>query len=676
MNTLHKRIQHWLLRYGFAVIMVAVATLLYQQFGKSQIKLPLYIFYYPSIMAAFVVGGFGPGLVAILLSAACAGYFFIPPVGQFKIDNEADALGLAVFFIMGLGIGDLLRKRQAAESRQADAYNRNLIETSLDPLVTISPDGYVTDVNSATEAVTGWLRDELIGTEFADYFTDPMMARAAYHQAFLTGSVRDYALDIRHRDGHLTPVLYNASVYRDESGAVAGVFAAARDITNRKRTEDSLRKSQELFSLFMRYSPIFTYIKQVSPTESRVLQASDNFQQMVGISGHTMIGKTMAELFPDELATKISADDWAVVVNGEVLELDEDFNGRNYTTIKFPIVLGGEALVAGYTIDITERKLAESEQRKISERFSLACRAGGIGIWELDAVNDNLIWDAQMFKLYGITPDKFSGTYEDWRSGVHPDDVQQIEEEFQMAMRGEKDFDTEFRVVWPDGTTHTLRALANLQKDDSGQAVGLVGTNYEITELKCLQEKLRKQATTDELTGIANRRRFLELAYTETRRASRLKHTLTVALIDIDHFKLINDTYGHATGDRALLGLTRVCRENIREIDVFARFGGDEFILLLPEISSERACDVMERICIALSSKPLDLGDKLVWITISTGIASFACEGDSLDLLLERADQALYRAKEAGRNCVMVDYTFKTRHTADQSLPTHPINCA
>ena len=531
MNTLHKRIQHGLLHYGFAVIMVAVVTWLYQQFRESQINLPLYIFYYPSIMASFVVGGFGPGLVAILLSAAWADYFFIPPVGQFKIDKEADALGLAVFFFMGLGIGNLLHKRQEAESRQTDAYNRSLIETSLDPLVTISPDGYITDVNSATEAVTGWPRDELIGTEFADYFTDPMAARAGYRQAFLNESVRDYALEIRHRDGHLTPVLYNASVYRDETGKVAGLFAAARDITNRKRTEDSLRKSQELFSLFMRHSPIFTYIKQVSPTESRILQASDNFQQMIGISGQTMIGKTMAELFPAELAAKISADDWAVVVNGEVLKLDEDFNGRNYTTIKFPIVQGGEALLAGYTIDITE--------------------------------------------------------------------------------------------------------------------------------LKSFQEKLRQQATTDELTGIANRRRFLELAYTETRRASRLKHTLTVALFDIDHFKHINDAYGHATGDRALQGLTRVCRENIREIDVFARFGGDEFVLLLPEISSEQACDVMERICFALSSKPLDLGGKLIWITISSGIASFACEGDSLDLLLERADQALYRAKEAGRNRVMVEHTVK-----------------
>jgi PAS domain S-box-containing protein len=112
----------------------------------------------------------------------------------------------------------------------------------LDPLATISPDGKVTDVNRATEKVTGRLRTELIGTDFSDYFTDPEKARTGYQQVFREGSVEDFALEIRHRDGGVTPVLYNASVYRDDSGHVVGVFAAARDITDLKRAESELRK--------------------------------------------------------------------------------------------------------------------------------------------------------------------------------------------------------------------------------------------------------------------------------------------------------------------------------------------------------------------------------------------------------------------------------------------------
>jgi PAS domain S-box-containing protein len=129
--------------------------------------------------------------------------------------------------------------------RRAGAYNRSLIEASLDPLVTIAPDGKITDLNNATEKVTGLSRQQLIGTDFADYFTDPGKARAGYEQVFREGLVQDYELEIRRRDGHVTPVLYSASVYRDEAGDVIGVFAAARDLSERKRAEEVIRKLNE-----------------------------------------------------------------------------------------------------------------------------------------------------------------------------------------------------------------------------------------------------------------------------------------------------------------------------------------------------------------------------------------------------------------------------------------------
>ena len=112
----------------------------------------------------------------------------------------------------------------------------------MDPLVTIGHDGKITDVNGATEQVTGYSRNELIGTDFSDYFTEPEKARIGYQQVFTDGEVRDYPLEIQHKDGHITPVLYNASVYRDENGEVIGVFAAARDITELKKAEAKLKE--------------------------------------------------------------------------------------------------------------------------------------------------------------------------------------------------------------------------------------------------------------------------------------------------------------------------------------------------------------------------------------------------------------------------------------------------
>lgn len=140
------------------------------------------------------------------------------------------------------------RRSQAKDSpeqvRAAPSdYARSLIEASLDPLVTINPKGKVTDVNEAAVKVTGVSRERLIGSDFSDYFTEPEKARAGYRRVFAEGFVTDYPLTVRHRDGRLTEVLYNASIYRDAKGNVAGVFAAARDITAQKKTEGELAKA-------------------------------------------------------------------------------------------------------------------------------------------------------------------------------------------------------------------------------------------------------------------------------------------------------------------------------------------------------------------------------------------------------------------------------------------------
>ena len=141
-----------------------------------------------------------------------------------------------------------ITKRKEAEKAflSAVAYNRSLIEASLDPLVTITAEGKISDVNAATESITGRVRQELIGTDFSDYFTEPEKARAGYQEVFHRGYVRDYPLQVRHKDGHAAQVLYNASTYRDNEGNVLGVFAAARDITAQLEMEEQLRQSHKM----------------------------------------------------------------------------------------------------------------------------------------------------------------------------------------------------------------------------------------------------------------------------------------------------------------------------------------------------------------------------------------------------------------------------------------------
>jgi PAS domain S-box-containing protein len=152
--------------------------------------------------------------------------------------------------ILEMGIDVTERKRAWDALRDAALYARNLIEASLDPLVTISADGKILDVNCATELATGVPRDELIGNDFSDYFTEPDKAREGYQRVFREGFVRDYPLAVLHRSGTVTDVLYNAAVYRNEAGAVQGVFAAARDITDRKRAEEELKEKEKQIRFF------------------------------------------------------------------------------------------------------------------------------------------------------------------------------------------------------------------------------------------------------------------------------------------------------------------------------------------------------------------------------------------------------------------------------------------
>jgi PAS domain S-box-containing protein len=182
------------------------------------------------------LGIFGP----VALTGQPAHYEMYSPVNQRHFEGNAYCPVKGKFAVIFADVTASLQAKAALE--HANAYNRGLIEASLDPLVTIGPDGQITDVNRATEEVTGCSREQLIGTDFSDYFTDPDRARAVYRQVFRDGLVRDYALEIRHASGRVTPVHYNATVYWDEAGIILGVFAAARDITVQKQTEEEIRR--------------------------------------------------------------------------------------------------------------------------------------------------------------------------------------------------------------------------------------------------------------------------------------------------------------------------------------------------------------------------------------------------------------------------------------------------
>jgi diguanylate cyclase (GGDEF)-like protein len=183
-------------------------------------------------------------------------------------------------------------------------------------------------------------------------------------------------------------------------------------------------------------------------------------------------------------------------------------------------------------------------------------------------------------------------------------------------------------------------------------------------ELRQNEERYRQLAITDPLTGIFNRRHFYQLAESELQRACRYGHPLAVIMLDIDYFKRINDTYGHATGDQVLQALANLVRGTLRAIDIFARYGGEEFIVLLPETDLMAVRTIAERLCRKIGETPLPIEPNYINITISLGASVFnpsaqlvpSPKTGTLDQLIDLADKALYEAKKTGRNRVCLSH--------------------
>ena len=261
---------------------------------------------------------------------------------------------------------------------------------------------------------------------------------------------------------------------------------------NQETASDSLQAS--LISSLLDSIPDLIFYKDL---EGVYLGGNPAFIEFVGIPKAEIVGKTDFDLFENEIAVRFRQYDLSVLEAREGRHNEEWVtypDGRKVLldTLKTPYWGPDGELIGmlGVSRDITGLKQTEAELRQASERLALATRSGGVGTWDLDVANNRLVWDDQMFRLYGITRETFGGAYEAWQSAVHPDDRQRADERIQMVLRCEVDFDIEFRVRWPDGTIRHIQGLAKAEQDAAGRTVRLIGTNWDITDRKLAQEAL------------------------------------------------------------------------------------------------------------------------------------------------------------------------------------------
>jgi len=296
--------------------------------------------------------------------------------------------------------------------------------------------------------------------------------------------------------------------------------------------------------------------------------------------------------------------------------------------------------------------LVKVELEILVDRLKAGASAGIVGIWDWDIEKNILNWDAVMYQLYGLEKSNFKDLYEAWLSRVHIDDRSHIDGEIQAALRHEREYCPEFRILWPDSSVHYIKAVSKTSFNKAGEAIRMVGVNYDITDHKNTQIRLNKEASFDQLTQLPNRRLLNDrlkqaIAFTE-----RNKKNLAILFIDLDGFKKVNDVYGHQVGDWLLKEVSKRIQYCLRATDTVGRLGGDEFIVVLPDIY-DNAKDVATKIRKTIEDPFVMENNVILQISSSIGVAIYPQHGKNQTTLMESADKAMYEAKKGGRNKVV-----------------------
>lgn len=306
---------------------------------------------------------------------------------------------------------------------------------------------------------------------------------------------------------------------------------------------------------------------------------------------------------------------------------------------------------------VTLNALVRSEAR-----LSLAQRIAKIGDWEWHPFTDHFTASLELCRLMGIRLQDFGGTKEAFLHAVHQEDRERVDQALTSILKERKPCDMDHRIVLPNGSEFTVNLQAEDVFDEQLKAPIIVGTAQDISERKRSEREIHRLAYYDSLTGLPNRVLFKDRVIQALAHARRYKSTLAVLFLDLDRFKIINDTLGHTVGDLLLKQVADRLSDSIRHSDSvgrsvekdktpeLARLGGDEFTVLLTNIQvAQDAGTVARRILESLALSFLIDGHEIS-VTVSVGIAIFPTDGDSMDLLLKSSDVAMYHAKEQGRN--------------------------
>ena len=458
--------------------------------------------------------------------------------------------------------------------------------------------------------------------------------------------------------------LLHVSPYETKVHGARGAILALLDHTERLAAERDVRKNRETLLSIMNNSTSIIALKDLV---GRYEFVNSQFERFFGLEAREVLGKTDAQVLPRKIADDFRTKELEVVRLHAALELEDHLvfasgQERFLHSVRFPLLDADGVVysICTQSIDVTERKHAEDQLRLAARVFDRA----GEGIMVTDSSQKILTVNSSFTQVTGYGAEEALGkTPKILSSGKH-------DAAFYLAMWNHLDHHGWWQgEIWnkrKNGDVYPEWLTVNAVCDPEGRVINYVGIFSDISVVKESQRKVEFLATHDELTGLPNRALFMDRLRQAIAHAARKENTFAVLFIDLDNFKVVNDSMGHGAGDELLCGVAARLRDCVRSSDTVARFGGDEFALLIEDATVSEAEMATQRIADAMC-RPHVIGRQSIYSSASVGICLYPNDGIDPETLLKNADSAMYQAKDGGKRSHHF-FTEELKQAAEERL--------
>ena len=562
-------------------------------------------------------------------------------------------------------IEDRIAQLEAANRRsfEAEEKYRRMYDNLQDVYVEATLDGTMLEMTSNIEMLSRgqYKREDLIGKSVNLFYADPKYREAILLAMNRQGRAIDMESVFKNRDGSLIPCSISATIVHTADGTLLSV-GTLRDITERKRAEALLRENNERLDLALRSSNMGVWHWDITDNRRHF---DEQACRLLGIDPVSFAGAAealFAAVHPDD-RDKIKAAMTRTIEQGALYE--PEFRSVwpdgsvHYVTSRGNLICddgGRPARIMGIIWDITERKQAEERIARLHQLNELLLNSTAEGIYGVNLDGRCTFVNPAALSILGFNKEEvIENNPHQLFHHHHEDGSPYAEEDCPTCLCLHDGFQRKVESAFTRKNGDLIPVQMSVAPmHENGKLVGVEVVFQDIAYRKAMEQELLRLATTDPLTGVSNRRHFIEQMEMELARIKRSGEPASFLMVDIDHFKNVNDTYGHATGDTVLQHLARLSQLLLRRNDLFGRLGGEEFGILLPSTDGAAALEFAERFRRHVADTPAQNSKGMIPFTISIGAAEFAPSDSASDGILARADAALYRAKEGGRNRVEV----------------------